>query len=89
MDLMDLIDAYNSLNLSPFCVSTREIRASFLKKSLLCHPDKGGDSLEFIKLTNDYNKLVKFHADYSDLLENLDTEKINLFLRTISLFIKN
>jgi len=53
---------YEVLGLRPPC-SSKEIRAAFIEKAKLTHPDKGGTASDFRKVREAYNRIISGVAD--------------------------
>ena len=53
---------YEVLGLTPPCTS-KEIRAAFIEKAKLTHPDKGGTASDFRKVREAYNRIISGVAD--------------------------
>lgn len=53
---------YEALGLRPPC-SSKEIRAAFIEKAKLTHPDKGGTASDFRKVREAYNRIISGVAD--------------------------
>lgn len=56
-------DCYKLLGVSPSATKT-EIRESYLRKALQCHPDKSGEQKEMAALNLCYEALTKRRAEY-------------------------
>lgn len=48
---------YELLGLKPPCTS-KEIRAAFIEKAKITHPDKGGTASDFRKVREAYNRII-------------------------------
>ena len=58
-----------------FTLSITDIKKTYRKKALTCHPDKGGDPESFKTLGNAVNKIVKTINTYLGVFPEADPDR--------------